>query len=81
MQHEPGDMFSKSENNRLGHVCLPRCNVMCSDHASRIKPSRVRTQGLDEPNPICSGVLAVIKLYWRLLVSPRGAGTDSNMSR
>jgi hypothetical protein len=76
MQHEQGDMFGNSENNRLDHVCLLRCGVMCSDHASRTKRSRVRTQGLDEPNPICSGVLAVIKLYWRLLVSSRGAVAD-----
>ena len=41
------------------HACLPRCNVTCSDHESQIKPSRVRTRWLDEPNPICSGVLAV----------------------
>jgi hypothetical protein len=37
MPHEQGYMFGKSENSRLDHVCLPRCDVMYSDHASRTK--------------------------------------------
>ena len=37
MQHEQGYMFGKRENNRLDHVCRPRCDVMNSDHASWIK--------------------------------------------
>ena len=36
-------------------------DVMCGDHASWIDCSRVRSQGLDEPNPICSEALAVIR--------------------
>jgi hypothetical protein len=51
MQHEQGYVLGKSGSHRMDHVCLLRGDVMDSNYPSRTKRLRVRTHGIEEPNP------------------------------
>ena len=59
--HEPLQTKIMVYSNKQDYVCPPRCYVICGDHASWTERVRVRSQGLDEHNPIWFEALAVIR--------------------